>query len=682
MLQTVFYVIIFLLILAISNVLSKLFPKLPLPLVQVVVGLVLGFFGAKQVINIPPDIFLAFIIVPLLYRESEEAEVRQIFKNTRVILVLIVPLVFLSALLLGYITHFAYLDIPLAAAIALGATLAPTDAVVVSSLSERNVFPRRIISILKGESLFNDASGLIAFEFALFALETSHFSVVNASTDLIIASLGGAAIGLFLVWINNLFLTILEDVAAQDTSGYLMLEFAVPLAAYLLAEALGVSGIIAVVVSGVMQANGIRKSTLFDAQVTQMKNTVWGLLTFVLNSIVFIFLGIELEELIIPVFNDSAYSNTKALVTVLVLTFALFAVRFVVIALHRLFIAFRKKQRIKLYFNDMMLLTFSGAKGTIGIAAILLLPVDVPEHALLVFFCAAVTGLSFLVSLFIVPLFTVRKVEKVDNVLKIAMLTEVVEELRKSREKSDDVAGYNAAIDAYMERIQQLIIEQESAMVSSDFNDLQVLIIRLETEGLEEALRNEEINMYTYRTYQRYLHSLEQSVMHEVVSSIQFAVTVILRMGHLIISRLLHIDFSPRVNRLNKKAQEQTNQEITDLYFKNTEMILETLEHLEEVYDSQLINFLQGERIRSAAGVAEGGYMSRLINRMQPANVAEMAHAYYLERTIIRRYEEEGQLKEKEAQEMKMAVNVMEDFTLIGERPSVLNDFLSKYRQK
>lgn len=92
--------------------------------------------------------------------------------------------------------------------------------------------------------------------------------------------------------------------------------------------------------------------------------------------------------------------------------------------------------------------------------------------------------------------------------------------------------GYNIAIDSYQDRIQKLIIEQESSNTSIDFNELQLLIVRLEAEGLENALRQNEISMYTYRTYQRYLHSMEQSVAHNLVSSIQFASAISIRVLH------------------------------------------------------------------------------------------------------------------------------------------------------
>ena len=157
MIHSIFYVIIFLLALVLSNVLNQVFPKLALPLIQVILGIILGFLGASHLLDVDPELFLGFIIAPLLFRESEEADVTHIFKHFSTILFLILPLVFLTALGLGYLTHFLLLGIPLAACFALGASLAPTDAIAVGALSKNFKFPKRITSILQGEGLLNDA---------------------------------------------------------------------------------------------------------------------------------------------------------------------------------------------------------------------------------------------------------------------------------------------------------------------------------------------------------------------------------------------------------------------------------------------------------------------------------------------------------------------------------------------
>ena len=480
MLHSIFYVIIFLLALVLSNVLHQIFPKLALPLIQVILGVLLGFMGASQLVNVDPELFLGFIIAPLLFRESEEADITHIFKHFSTILFLILPLVFITTFGLGYLTKFMIFGIPIAACFAMGASLAPIDAIAVAALSKNFKFPKRVTSILQGEGLLNDASGIIAFQIAVLALTTGSFSLPHATIDLVESAIGGAIIGAVLVWLKNLILRLLNSVAARDSISYLLLEYTIPFSAFLVAEILDVSGIIAVVVAGVLQANGIKKTTLFDAKVTKTKNTLWDMIVFILNSVVFLFLGIELHQLAMPLLQSPLYSNARLITMVIVLTIALFALRFVSLTIYYFFKTKKNQQRFGIYWNDILLLTFAGSKGTVSIATILLFPrIDSVPYSLLIFLVASVTALSFLVGMFILPFFATKKVIKVNNLAKISLLNDVVNELRKDMDKVKNKEGYSIAIDNYQDRIQKLIIEQESASTSVDFNELQLLIMRL-----------------------------------------------------------------------------------------------------------------------------------------------------------------------------------------------------------
>lgn len=678
MLHSIFYVIVFLLALVISNVLNKIFPKLALPLIQVVIGLGLGFMGASKILTIEPEVFLGFIIAPLLFRESEEADVKHIFKHTRLVLVLIFPLVFTTALGLGYLMQALYVGIPLAACIALGAALAPTDAVAVGALTQRFSFPKRVLSSLQGEGLLNDASGIITFQLALAALMTGEFSVIHASEELLISALGGAVVGFLIVSAKNLLMQVLEDVDARDLTGYLLIEFMLPLVAFLIANIFEVSGIIAVVVAGIMQANGLKRTTLFDARITRVKTNLWDMVVFILNSTVFLFLGIELHQLVLPLIQHPRFSNAYLLMLVLALTVGVFVLRFLVIVVYHFFAARKNKVSFASYWSDILLLTFAGSKGTVSIATILLLPTSGSgsiEHSLLVFLVAAVTALSFLTGLLVLPRLAAKKEVVVNNVNKIAILTEVVEELHKDREKAKNSQGYDVAIDSYQERIQRLIIEQESANTSVDFNELQLLITRLEAEGLENALREGEISIYTYQTYQRYIHSLERAIMHNLVSSLRFALALTGRTIHSLMQRALHFG---RGNRKTPEVVAATHDEITQLYFHNTELILQALENLEEVYEAQLINFLQAERLRAAEFVANGGYITRLLNRVHPNNLTEMMRAYYLERKVIFEYESNGLLTPREAKLLRQNVNTLEDYSMSSDHHTLLYDLIDR----
>ncbi|MBR2762906.1 MAG: sodium:proton antiporter [Lactococcus sp.] len=676
MIHTVFYVIIFFVALIVSNVINKVFPKLPLPLIQVVFGLILGVLGAGDVLRLNSELFLAFIIGPLLFREGEEADVKGIVKHGRTVTLLVFPVVFLTTLIVGIISHNFYAAIPLTACFALGASLGPTDAVAVSSLSERFDFPKRIIAVLKGEGLFNDASGIIAFQFAILALTTGEFSLGKAVGSLALTAIGGALVGFLVAWLNRTVLTLMEDVAAQDVTGYLMLEIMLPLLAFFLAEEFHVSGIIAVVVAGVMQAGGFKKITLFDAQVESVSKTVWDAVTFILNSIVFLFLGIELQQIVTPIISNAYYDNFRLLLTVLVLTATLFIMRYVILSVYYAVIAKKRHQKFARYVDDILLLTFSGVKGTVSVATILLLPEAVAQkYSLLIFLAASVTVVSFLTGILVLPIIAPKKEEKVYNVAKIAILTTVVEQLERESEKGRNKLGYIATIDNYQARIRKLIINQESATMTAEFNDLQLLILRLENEGLENAFRNNEITIKTYRIYQRYLKELERSIVHRFVSSLAFAVAIFLRVIRLVLSNILHINIHFNRKKIQKLVGDSKT-EIRDLYFNNTSLILDALESLEGVYNADLINYLQSERLRASEQVATGGFITRIITKARPNNLDEMMRGYYLERKLIFEYEAQGLLTAREAKVMRKNVNALENYSMNDNHSNLLYDFL------
>ncbi|MCC9797217.1 sodium:proton antiporter, partial [Streptococcus agalactiae] len=269
-------IVSFLLFLILSNVINRIFPKLPLPFIQLVFGILSGLVFHKSQVHIDPELFLAFVIAPLNFREGQESDIGSFIKYRTIILYLILPTVFLTAIVVGYVAgHLLPVSLPLAACFALGAALGPTDAVAFISIAKRFQFPKRAENILKLEGLLNDASGLVSFQFALTALLTGYFSLTKASLKLALAIMGGFLIGLLFAFLTRLCLTVLEKFDAADVTGALLLELTLPFVAYFVADLLGFSAIIAVVVAGVMQANRLKKVTLFDAQVDRVTSVIW-----------------------------------------------------------------------------------------------------------------------------------------------------------------------------------------------------------------------------------------------------------------------------------------------------------------------------------------------------------------------------------------------------------------------
>ncbi|MDK8091844.1 sodium:proton antiporter [Streptococcus intermedius] len=679
------YIIIFLSVLIVSNAMNKLFPSLPTPLVQILLGIGLRFLLPIGRFHLETEIFLALIIGPLLFREAEESDVTSILKHWKIVVYLIFPVIFLSTLSLGFLAHVLWAVLPLAACIAVGAALGPTDLVAFASLSERFTFPKRVENILKGEGLLNDASGLVAFQFALMAWMTGTFSIKQASFSLLISIIGGFIVGSFTAFLNRQLQKLLHTVRASDIAGELLLELSLPLLTFFLAEEIHVSGIIAVVVAGIFKASRFKRITLLEAQVNIVTDTIWQTVTFMLNGSVFVILGIELETIAEPILKNPVYDNFWLLLTILLLTIVLFAIRFVMISGFYFLRSLRLKKRMSNYWRDMALLTFSGVKGTVSIATILLIPTALEKkYPLLLFLVAGVTLLSFLTGLVVLPRLSENKEESSDYLMQIAILNDVVQELEKELKHTKVKAPLYAAIDNYHGRIEHLILEQEGKSVQKDLTDLQLLMLSIESDGLEQAYEERNISNRAYSIYQRYLWSMEQRINRNLASRLNYFLIVSFR----IVRFLLHEVFTLGSTFRNWLNQDRINpsktekEEIAELYLANTEVIISSLENLKGVYNTALINFLQDSRIRETAIIESGAFIERVITRIKPNNIKEMLRGYYLERKIIFEYEHEKLISASYAKYLRQNVNNLENYSLKETANTLPYDMMDYVKQK
>lgn len=679
------YIIIFLSVLIVSNATNKLFPSLPTPLIQILLGIGLGFFIPVGTFHLETGLFLALIIGPLLFREAEESDITSILKHWKIVVYLIFPVIFLSTLSLGFLSHWLWVSLPLAACIAVGAALGPTDLVAFASLSERFTFPKRVENILKGEGLLNDASGLVAFQFALTAWTTGKFSAQEASTSLILSIIGGFIVGGLTAFLNRQLQKLLYTVRASDTAGELLLELSLPLLTFFLAEELHVSGIIAVVVAGIFKASRFKRITLLEAQVDTVTDTIWQTVTFMLNGAVFVILGIELETIAEPILKSPVYDNLWLLLTILLLTIVLFVIRFVMIYGFYFWRSLRLKKKMSKYWIDIALLTFSGVKGTVSIATILLIPTALEqEYPLLLFLVAGVTLLSFLTGLVVLPRLSENKEESSDYLMYIAILNDVVQELEEDLKHTKVKAPLYAAIDNYHGRIEHLILEQEGKSVQKDLTDLQLLMLSIESDGLEQAYEERKMSNRAYSIYQRYLWNMEQRINRNLASRFTHFLISFFRMTRLLLHEIVTFGSTFRnwLNQDRAKPSKAEREEIAELYLANTEVIIGSLENLKGVYNTALINFLQDSRIRETAIIESGAFIERVITRIKPNNIKEMLRGYYLERKIIFEYEHEKLISASYAKFLRQNVNNLENYSLKETANTLPYDMMNYVRQK
>jgi len=615
-----FYLLVFLLVLIVSSTTNKLLPFLPMPLIQILLGIGIGLCLPNNQYHLDTELFLALVIGPLLFREAQEADITSILKHWRIVLYLIFPVIFISALSMGGVAHVLWASLPLAACVAVGAALGPTDLVAFASLSQRFSFPKRVSNILKGEGLLNDASGLVAFRMALIAWTTGTFSLTQAGTSLAISIVGGFAVGFITALINRFLHTFLLSVRATDIASELLLELSLPLLTFFVAEEIHVSGIIAVVVAGILKASRFKKINLLEAQVDTVTETVWHTVTFMLNGSVFVILGMELEMIAEPIL-----------------------------------------------MKDMLLLTFSGVKGTVSIATILLIPTDLEqEYPLLLFLVAGVTLLSFLTGLVVLPHLSEEQKTSTDQLMHIAILNAVAVELEKDLDKTKNKVPLYAAIDNYHGRIENLILSLENKEIQEDWEALKLLILSIESDSLEQAFEDGKIGERGYRVYQRYLKNMEKGINRNIASRITYYFLVSLRIIRFIIHEILTFGktFRSWKDKNNPILQAIDYDQIADLYLANTEIIIESLENLKGIYKSTLISFMQESRLRETGNITSGAFVERVINKIKPNNIDEMLRGYYLERKCIFEFEEQKLISAQYAKKLRQNVNNLESYSL------------------
>lgn len=289
--------IVLALILAVTLVaaLARVVP-VPLPLLLIVAGGVLCAVPAFSRVHIDPDTFFVLFIPPLLFADGWLMPRRDLKEVLRPVLLLAFGLVLATVVVVGYALHALIPSLPLAAAFALGAIVSPTDAVATAAMTERLPLPSRVTLILNGESLINDASGLVAFKFAVAAVATGAFSLWEAGGQLVLVAAGGGAIGLVIAFLVSHVRRSLHHMGGDMPAVQTLLSLLTPFAAYLAAEHVGASGILAVVASGLL--SGFIDARRMSVTTRQQAWQVWMMVLFVFNGLVFLLLGLSLPTAI------------------------------------------------------------------------------------------------------------------------------------------------------------------------------------------------------------------------------------------------------------------------------------------------------------------------------------------------------------------------------------------------
>jgi monovalent cation/hydrogen antiporter len=338
----------------------------------VIGGILLAVTPGVQALELAPDLYMALFLPPLVQVSAFFTVWREFRANLRPILLLAIGLVFFTAFAIGWLAKLLLPDVPWAAAFTLGAIISPTDTAVTTAVLGRLRIPRRTVTILEGESLVNDASGLVLYQVALVAAMTGQFSLVHAASSFVLLFAGGivvgAAWGYGFIWLFR---------RLHDTNLEIAATFLVAWASYLAAEAIGVSGVLATTTGGLMM--GWYQHETFSPETRLQARAAWSVAVFVLEAMLFILIGLSLRGIVA---RFDWHTATTLLPLALLISLGVIAARLVWVFpaayLPRLLVpAIRRAEPYPSPAMSLMI-GWSGMRGAVSLAAALSLPVDFP----------------------------------------------------------------------------------------------------------------------------------------------------------------------------------------------------------------------------------------------------------------------------------------------------------------
>ena len=364
--------------------------NVPYPILLVLGGLVLGFVPGLPPVRLAPEVVFLVFLPPLIMAAGWYTSVQDLKTNRRPIVLLSVGLVLFSTVAVAAVAQAVIPGLGWGPALVLGAIVSPTDAVAATAIMERLGAPRRLVALLEGESLLNDATGLVAYRYAVLAVLAGTFSFWEVGSKFGLSLVAGVAIGLAVGWTLIQVWRRIEDPLVGIT-----LSFLAPYAAYLLADRiLGVSGVLAVAVTSIYASR--RSSEVLPAAARIQAMGVWDLLVFVLNGLAFILVGLQLRQVLASVGHESVWN---LVFTGAAVSLAVVAARFIWVfpaAYLPRFLSRRLRERDPYPgWRNVVVVGWSGMRGVVSLAAALAVPLTVsgggsfPQRDLIIFltFC-------------------------------------------------------------------------------------------------------------------------------------------------------------------------------------------------------------------------------------------------------------------------------------------------------
>ena len=522
---------VFITLVIIGSFLNKYIPRIPAALFQIILGFLVSYLAIPLHFEFESEAFMALIIAPLLFTDAYKASRSELWLYKKPIVYMAVGLVITTVVVVGYFINYIIPSISLGAAFALAAILSPTDAVAVKSITKGMKLPKGLMSILEGESLLNDAAGIVSFKIALAAIITGTFSLSRSSREFFITAIGGMILGVLIGLIIASIKIINRKFLNTEPNILVIIQVILPIATYFIAEEFHLSGIIAVVFAGILLnfERYLRQGDSLDNQAVVSISYNQDTISYVLNGFVFVLLGYLLPGIFKNMITYPDLDVQTAMFYVILITVALVITRFIFVYIfyvsfqqhtfktsHNI-VEFLKTKQLDVgnysRFEYALITSLCGIHGTVTLATALMIPITIgttgepfPLRNAILFIGSGVVLLSMIIGTIFLPLIIKTEDEEIEhkNNARSKVLNEVINELQEKYynklNTNSERMGYAIAIKKLQE--QQIYFCNNRKELIKYIKELSKLVRNAEQDKVNELLAKYDNNRFLKRVFE------------------------------------------------------------------------------------------------------------------------------------------------------------------------------------
>ncbi|PMD70229.1 cation:proton antiporter [Companilactobacillus nuruki] len=695
-------IILILSLLIIANIVSHYFVSIPPSLLQIAAGILAALFMHVKV-YVDTEWFLLAFIAPILFNDGNNFPKRELWKLKGPILGNAIVLVIISTLVGGVFVKFLIPSLPWATAFTLVAVLSPTDPIAVQSIAKKAHIPDKLMHLISGESLINDASGLICFKYGVAATVTGMFSLKDATIDFFHISIIGALVGAIMIWIFNGIRLYLINQGVDDSILHAIIQIIIPFIIYYIAEdVFDVSGVVAVVIAGILNISSSRNMSAFTPEIQLVTSRTWDLVVYVLNGIVFVLLGIEIPFAMEELIHNDNINTFLATILAFAIWIMLVVIRFLWSYIYSTF-SKNGDRKITLWsktrFYDCLMSGISGVRGAVTMVGVLSLPMTIkggapfPSRTLLLFVASAVIIFSLLGATILIPLLTKNSapvayrgntfvsdeslnddnegestttVEFTQNEASRLILEKTIKKLRAEMDEGD-TAVYSSVIAEYLYDIRNLGTQNRNSQVlthqiskrrvkGKKDAELWDICFNCELEAIEELYENNEISSDSYDIATRKIAKYKKEIVHR-----RYNATVEFFLGYL---RRTYLQIKRWIYRSVKSdGIKQMNQDSIKISIAGAKRALTKLQELNQSDNDEFADnliYIFQRHYEDRLELLQGRYRGRS-PQFNSDRMALEVKALSYQRAFVQDMLEQGKISKLTANELRQNINYSEE---------------------